>query len=98
MLRTVVDHLFREITFEYPPKRIISIVPSQTELLFDLGLDKEIVGLTKFCIHPIDKFARCVKVGGTKKLNIELIKELQPDLIIGNKEENSAVDIAELAQ
>lgn len=97
MLRTVVDHLFREITFEYPPKRIISIVPSQTELLFDLGLDKEIVGLTKFCIHPIDKFARCVKVGGTKKLNSELIKKLKPDLIIGNKEENSAADIAELA-
>jgi ABC-type Fe3+-hydroxamate transport system substrate-binding protein len=97
MQRTVTDQLSREVTFNYPPKRIISLVPSQTELLFDLGLDAEVVGLTKFCIHPIDKFARCVKVGGTKKLNIELIKELQPDLIIGNKEENSAGNIQELS-
>ncbi len=63
-------------------------MPSQTELLFDLGLDAEVVGITKFCIHPIDKFASLAKVGGTKKLNLELIRELRPDLIIGNKEEN----------
>lgn len=97
MQRTVTDQLLREITFSYPPKRIISLVPSLTELLFDLGLDKEVVGLTKFCIHPIDKFARCIKVGGTKKVNIDLIKELQPDLIIANKEENTLVDIEQLA-
>ncbi|MFP5079475.1 ABC transporter substrate-binding protein [Pedobacter sp. JCM 36344] len=96
MQRTFTDQLSREVTFAYPPKRIVSLVPSQTELLFDLGLDAEVVGLTKFCIHPIDKFARCIKVGGTKKLNIDLIKELQPDLIIGNKEENSQSDIEEL--
>jgi ABC-type Fe3+-hydroxamate transport system substrate-binding protein len=97
MQRTVTDQLLREITFNYPPKRIVSLVPSLTELLFDLGLDEEVVGLTKFCIHPIDKFARCIKVGGTKKLNIELIKDLKPDLLIANKEENSLDDIEELA-
>ena len=97
MQRTVTDQLLREISFSYPPRRIVSLVPSLTELLFDLGLDEEVVGLTKFCIHPIDKFAGCIKVGGTKKLNIELIKEISPDLIIANKEENSLADIEELA-
>jgi ABC-type Fe3+-hydroxamate transport system substrate-binding protein len=97
MQRTVTDQLFREVTFDYPPKRIISLVPSQTELLFDLGLDKEVVGLTKFCIHPIDKFAACAKVGGTKNVNIAVIKELKPDLIIANKEENSFADIEALS-
>ena len=69
------------------------MVPSQTELLFDLGLDKEVVGLTKFCIHPIEKFAERVKVGGTKKLNMDAIRRLEPDLIIGNKEENEQIQV-----
>ncbi|RZL69096.1 MULTISPECIES: helical backbone metal receptor [Pedobacter] len=97
MQKSFIDQMGREITINFPPKRIISIVPSQTELLFDLGLDQEIIGLTKFCIHPIEKFAGRTKVGGTKKLNIDLIKDLQPDLIIGNKEENTQSDIEELA-
>lgn len=97
MQKSFIDQMGREISINFPPKRIISIVPSQTELLFDLGLDKEIIGLTKFCIHPIEKFAERTKVGGTKKLNIDLIKDLKPDLIIGNKEENTQSDIEELA-
>jgi len=97
MQKTFTDQMGREITFNFPPKRIVSVVPSQTELLFDLGLDTEIIGLTKFCIHPIEKFATRTKVGGTKKLNIDLIKDLKPDLIIGNKEENTQGDIEELA-
>jgi ABC-type Fe3+-hydroxamate transport system substrate-binding protein len=88
MTRSFTDQLGREVTFNFPPKRIISLVPSQTELLFDLGLNEEVVGLTKFCIHPIDKFAARTKVGGTKTLDIDAIRGLQPDLIIGNKEEN----------
>ncbi|MBB6238182.1 ABC-type Fe3+-hydroxamate transport system substrate-binding protein [Pedobacter sp. AK013] len=96
MQKTFTDQMGREVTINFPPKRIISIVPSQTELLFDLGLDQEIIGLTKFCIHPIEKFAERTKVGGTKKLNIELIRDLKPDLIIGNKEENTQSDIEEL--
>jgi ABC-type Fe3+-hydroxamate transport system substrate-binding protein len=97
MQKSFTDQMGRELTINFPPKRIISIVPSQTELLFDLGLDQEIIGLTKFCIHPIEKFAERTKVGGTKKLNIDLIKYLNPDLIIGNKEENTQSDIEELA-
>ncbi|PWS31207.1 helical backbone metal receptor [Pedobacter paludis] len=98
MQKSFTDQMGREITINYPPKRIVSIVPSQTELLFDLGLDQEIIGLTKFCIHPIEKFAERTKVGGTKKLNIDLINDLKPDLIIGNKEENTQSDIEDLAE
>lgn len=70
------------------PKRIISLVPSQTELLFDLGLNEEVIGITKFCIHPAEWFKTKTRVGGTKTVNIEKVKALQPDLIIANKEEN----------
>ncbi|HJP64060.1 MAG TPA: helical backbone metal receptor [Mucilaginibacter sp.] len=90
------DQMSRVVELLSTPKRIISIVPSQTELLFDLELDEEIVGITKFCIHPADKVRQKVKIGGTKQLNIKLIKELQPDLIIGNKEENEQAQIEEL--
>jgi len=93
MQKTFTDQLGRTITFNYPPKRIISLVPSQSELLFDLGLDEEVIGITKFCIHPIDKFASRTKIGGTKKLKIEQIRALKPDLIIGNKEENTRSEI-----
>ncbi|WP_295667575.1 ABC transporter substrate-binding protein [uncultured Mucilaginibacter sp.] len=86
----------RQADFPSAPKRIISIVPSQTELLFYLGLDEEIVGITKFCIYPADKVKSIEKVGGTKQLNIEKIKSLKPDLIIANKEENERSQIEEL--
>ncbi len=78
------------------PKRIISLVPSQTELLWDLGLRDELVGITKFCIHPKEMFQSKTRIGGTKKLDFEKIKALQPDLIIGNKEENEQAQIEEL--
>lgn len=98
MQKSFLDQLGNQISINYPPKRIVSLVPSQTELLFDLGLNEEVVGLTKFCVHPIEKFAAKLKVGGTKKLNIDTIRELNPDLIIGNKEENSKADIELLQQ
>lgn len=78
------------------PKRIISLVPSQTELLFDLGLDTEVIGVTKFCIHPDNWFRTKKRVGGTKNVDFELIKSLNPDLIIANKEENTKEMIEEL--
>jgi ABC-type Fe3+-hydroxamate transport system substrate-binding protein len=90
------DQLGRNIPIESSPKRIISAVPSQTELLFDLGLDTEVVGITRFCIHPEKWFRKKQKVGGTKKLDLDIIHQLNPDLIIGNKEENSKEDIFEL--
>lgn len=78
------------------PKRIISLVPSQTELLFDLGLDEEIAGITKFCIYPEEKVKRKVLVGGTKTLDTDRIRKLNPDLIVANKEENTRQQIEEL--
>ncbi|MCX2574811.1 ABC transporter substrate-binding protein [Pedobacter sandarakinus] len=98
MQKTFIDQLGNEITINYPPKKIVSIVPSQTELLFDLGLNDEVVGITKFCIHPIEKFASKTKIGGTKKLLIEKIRDLKPDLIIGNKEENTQSEVELLMQ
>ncbi|CAM3125215.1 cobalamin-binding protein [Chryseobacterium flavum] len=69
--------------------KIVSLVPSITEALFDLGLtEHEIKGRTKFCIHPADKIKNVAVIGGTKNINIEKIKALQPDLILANKEEN----------
>jgi len=90
------DQLNRAVHVPQFPKRIISIVPSQTELLFYLGLDGEITGITKFCTHPQDKVLSKTKIGGTKQLNIILIKDLQPDLIIANKEENEQSQVGEL--
>jgi ABC-type Fe3+-hydroxamate transport system substrate-binding protein len=91
-----IDQLNHSMTLHSFPKRIISIVPSQSELLWDLGLRDELVGITKFCIHPQEMFDSIEKVGGTKNLNIEKIKALKPDLIIGNKEENEQSQILEL--
>lgn len=77
--------------FEVPktPKRIISLVPSQTELLVDLGLEKFIIGVTKFCIHPSYLRKKKTIVGGTKNIKIDKIKALKPDIILCNKEENT---------
>ena len=73
-------------------------MPSQTELLFDLGLEDRIVGVTWFCIHPKDKCKAKTQVGGTKNLKIDKIRELQPELILANKEENEQSQIEELAK
>jgi iron complex transport system substrate-binding protein len=69
--------------------KIISLVPSLTELLVDLGLEDNIVGVTKFCIHPKNVRKDKVIVGGTKNIHLEKIKVLQPDFILCNKEENT---------
>lgn len=90
------DQLSRPISLSQLPKRIISLVPSQTEYLWDLGLQQEIVGITKFCIHPDQMYRSVERIGGTKQLDIERIKALQPDLIIGNKEENEKSQIEAL--
>ena len=76
--------------------RIVSVVPSQTELLYDLGLDQEVAGITKFCIHPDKWFRTKTRVGGTKNLDIEKIIGLKPDIIFANKEENNKDQILEL--
>lgn len=83
------DQLQRTFTLEKTPKRIISLVPSQTELLYDLGLEDAVVGITKFCVHPYHFKSTKTIVGGTKNIKIEKIKALQPDIILCNKEENT---------
>ena len=94
--KTYVDQLGRKILLQAVPRRIISIVPSQTELLSDLGLSEEVIGITKFCIHPDHWFRSKTRVGGTKQLDIDKIISLKPDLIIANKEENKEEEIKEL--
>lgn len=91
------DQTGRTVSLTSTPQRIISLVPSQTELLFDLGLDEEVVGITKFCIHPAEWFYSKARVGGTKKINLSAIHQLEPDLIIANKEENVKEQVEELA-
>jgi ABC-type Fe3+-hydroxamate transport system substrate-binding protein len=75
------------------PTRIVSLVPSQTELLYDLGLDNEVVGITKFCVHPNVWFVTKQRIGGTKNVNLDLIDSLVPDLILANYEENTQAQI-----
>jgi ABC-type Fe3+-hydroxamate transport system substrate-binding protein len=92
------DQLGNNIQLKATPKRIISLVPSQTELLYDLGLNKEVIGITKFCVHPESWFRTKTRVGGTKQINSDKVKELQPDLLIANKEENIKEQIEQLQE
>ena len=96
-MRSVNDQMHRIVQVPANPQRIISLVPSQTELLHDLGLGDRVVGITKFCVHPESWFRNKPRVGGTKKVDIGKIRALKPDLIIGNKEENDKKDILALA-
>lgn len=82
----------------YIPKRIISLVPSQTELLHDLGLEQETVGITRFCVHPAEWFRTKTRIGGTKTIHPGIIHQLKPDLIIANREENLKEQIELLAK
>ncbi len=90
---SINDQIGKELKLEKHPIRIVSLVPSQSELLWNLGLEDEIVGVTKFCIHPKELRNQKVIVGGTKNLKCERILDLKPDLIIGNLEENTKEDI-----
>lgn len=83
-----IDQTGRKASLRQLPRKIISLVPSQTELLADLGLDEEVVGITKFCIHPKEWLHQKIRVGGTKQLKLDIIRQLNPDLVIANKEEN----------
>ena len=93
-----VDQLKRSLELPSFPKRIVSLVPSQTELLVDLGLESSIVGITKFCVHPSYLRKQKSVVGGTKQVNFSKIKDLKPDIILCNKEENTKDIVSELEQ
>src|SRR6476620_11088341 len=92
----LTDQIGRSVTLPKNPQRIVSLVPSQTELLCDLGLEEKIVGITKFCVHPYHLRSVNKIIGGTKKVHFEKIRLLKPDIIICNKEENTEEMVREL--
>lgn len=94
--RTYIDQLGNKVHLPAIPRRIVSLVPSQTELLYHLGLDTEVVGITKFCVHPDQWFRHKTRIGGTKSVHIDEVRALQPDLIIANKEENQQEQVIAL--
>ena len=96
--KVFTDQMNRKVEIPFPPQRIVSVVPSQTELLFDLKLNDRVTAITKFCIHPSEWFQTKTRIGGTKTLNLDRIREIQPDLIIANKEENTQSEIEILAK
>ena len=92
------DQMGRQLQFSKVPVRIVSLVPSQTELLVDLGLEEYIVGVTKFCVHPENLRKKKVVVGGTKQIHLQKIQSLDPDIILCNKEENTETIVNELSE
>lgn len=96
--RLMKDQMGRDVYCPLCPQKIVSLVPSQTELLYDLGLGDRVVGITKFCIHPTSWYISKKRIGGTKNVDIAAVSELKPDLIIGNKEENTEKDIKDLQE
>ncbi|MEA3427021.1 MAG: helical backbone metal receptor [Bacteroidota bacterium] len=96
-MHSYTDQIQQEVRLQMMPKRIVSLVPSQTEFLAAIGLDEEVVGITKFCVHPTHWFRNKQRVGGTKQVHLETVRALQPDLIIANKEENVREQVQTLA-
>ncbi len=98
MSRQFIDQMQNPVEVCDEPMRIISLVPSITELLFDLGLQDRVLGVTRYCVHP--EYARTEKamIGGPKTFDFDAIDALQPDLILGNKEENYKEGIEQLQQ
>jgi len=90
------DQLGNTVEISSPPQRIVSLVPSQTELLYHLGLGERVCGITKFCVHPEPWFRSKTRVGGTKSVKPAIIEQLDPDLVLANKEENSKDQVAAL--
>jgi len=78
--------------------RIVSLCPSLTELVFDLGRGAELVGITQFCVHPAERVDAVEKVGGTKTPKLDRIRELAPDVVLFNEEENRREDFEVLRE
>jgi len=97
-LKTYTDQTGTTLSLPATPMRIVSLVPSLTELLFDLGLEERLVGITKFCVHPYHLKSTKKIIGGTKKVHTEKIRLLQPDIIIANKEENTEEIVAAMRE
>ncbi len=97
MLIRVVDDMKRDLTFGAPPKRVVSLVPSDTYSVAELGCGSALVGRTDYCELPAD-VKKLPSVGGTKNPKLEAILDLEPDLVIANQEENTKKDLETLAQ
>jgi ABC-type Fe3+-hydroxamate transport system substrate-binding protein len=80
------------------PRRIVSLVPSTTETVFELGAGDRVVGVTRYCVRPDGARRQARVVGGTKSPRLETIRELDPDLILANQEENREEDVQALRQ
>lgn len=98
MTLAVTDDRGAELTFAVPPRRIVSLVPSDTYSLARLGVGERLVGRTEYCVEPTAAVASVPTVGGTKNADVERILDLEPDLVIANQEENRKVDLERLAE
>jgi ABC-type Fe3+-hydroxamate transport system substrate-binding protein len=88
----------RELVFAFPPRRIVSLVPSETDTLFSLGLGDTVVGRTRYCVEPAGRVDSVPICGGTKDVDVDAVAELAPDLILANQEENSRPNLEDLAR
>lgn len=96
MWRGVADDLGRELALPRPPRRLVSLVPSVTELICDLGCGERLVGVTRFCVTPTAVVASLPRLGGTKTVDLERLLALRPDLVVMNSEENTRADFDRL--
>jgi ABC-type Fe3+-hydroxamate transport system substrate-binding protein len=98
MQRAVTDDYGRRLTFGTAPKRVVSLVPSETLSLFDLGCGSAVVGRTDYCELPVEGVKSIPTIGGTKNPRVDDVLALEPDLVIANQEENTKSDLEKLAQ
>ncbi|MCB0833744.1 MAG: ABC transporter substrate-binding protein [Bacteroidetes bacterium] len=98
MAYELVDALGRHVRFDRPPTRVVSLIPSITESLFELGLESSVQGVSKYCIYPAGLTDGKRKVGGQKNPDFQAIEEINPDLIILNREENKPDHIRKLGE
>jgi ABC-type Fe3+-hydroxamate transport system substrate-binding protein len=89
----VRDALGATVALDGPARRVVSLVPSVTETLFALGCGDRVAGRTTFCVHPADQVRAVPVVGGTKDPDVARIRELAPDLVLANREENRREDV-----
>lgn len=98
MIVTVYDDRDRLLTFPAIPKRVVSLVPSDTFTLAALGCGEALVGRTDYCELPADLVAKVPSIGGTKNPRVDDILALSPDLVLANQEENTKGDLEALVQ
>jgi ABC-type Fe3+-hydroxamate transport system substrate-binding protein len=94
----VRDDRGRELVFPHPPRRVVSLVPSDTWNLFALGARERLLGRTRYCVEPVGLIESIPVVGGTKDVDVPAVAALAPELVIANQEENTRADLEALAQ